>query len=272
MKEIFTKAFTYSYFGKLTKIKLILTCLTILVLPIIFFLSPNHPFIVFLYYFIFLIIFCFAYGKKSSKEKDFFAYDILFNYLNQFLHIFLLITYATFCTLFSFKEYLKLEKIETPLSHILTWILGISFIIYMLLIGIFAIFLLNLLFFIILKYIFPNTLESKTPIEKVKLKDISSFLTLDEQITYLGLTIVHSTFFFIGVAFYSITLLQIDNSIDNITYLQSLVTWSKEKEIISLGNFLGLLSIIIAILSISIPSQVKLKTKAIDLKNSSPKL
>ncbi|MFY0517837.1 hypothetical protein ACOMCU_08385 [Lysinibacillus sp. UGB7] len=272
MKEALIKAFAYSYFGKLTKVKLCLSCLAILILPIVFFLSPNHPIIVFPYYVIFLILIFFAYRIKSSKENNFFAYDILFNYLNQFLHVLLLITYVTFCTLFTFREHINLKNIETSLSTILTWILGSSFIIYMLLLGIFLVFLLNLLFFIILKSIFPNTLESKTLVEKVKLKDISSFLTLDEQITYLGLSIVHLTFFFTGVAFYSIALLQIDNSINDINFLQSLVTWSNDNQIISLGNLLGLLSIMITVLSLSIPSQVKLKTKAINLKNSSLQL
>lgn len=272
MKETFNKAFTYSYLGKLNRVKLILSSLTIVILPIVFFLSFNYSFLVVIYYIIFYILILFAYGKESSIEKEFFTYDILFNYLNQTLHILLLITYVIFCSLFSFKKYINIKEIEPFLSPVLTWFVGIAFIFYMLLLGISIIFILNFLFFFILKYIFPNTLESKVSVEKIKLKEISDFLTLDEQITYLGLSIVHLTFFLTGVAFYSIALLQIDNSVNDINYFQALVTWSKDNQIISLGNLLGLLSIMITVLSISIPSQVKLKTKAINLKNSSSKL
>lgn len=269
MKETFNKAFTYSYFGKLNKVKLILMCLTTVILPIVFSLSFNFLISVIIYYIIFYILISVAYRKELSTEKIFFAYDIMFNYLNQTLHILLLIIYVIIYSTPYFINYINIKEIESFLSPILTLFVVITFIICMLLIGISIIFILNFLFFFILKYIFPNTRESKVSVKKVKLKEISNFLTLDEQITYLGLSIVHLTFFLTGVAFYSLALLQIDNSINDINYFQALVTWSENSQIISLGNLLGLLSIMITVLSISIPSQIKLKTKAINLKNSS---
>ncbi|WP_427108396.1 hypothetical protein [Lysinibacillus xylanilyticus] len=99
------------------------------------------------------------------------------------------------------------------------------------------------------------------------MREMSCYLTIEEQIGYFLTLTLHLFLYFGVVIYFSLWLLQIDNTINDISYLDGLVKWSNKNQIISLGNSLGIASIIITMLTVSVPVQMKLHSKALKRKN-----
>lgn len=260
MKNIVNNTNNFAVLGKMSFHEKTLLFLVTFFLPIILLFYPNGILI-----FLYLILFAYfeyalgdKYFKKSNEHPYGYKYVLL---LMQVLHILLL----SGCALLIIFPLLKIN--DEIVNILLSLIFTLIFILYMLISVAVLFYIGNFIFFFILKLIFPNQFQTNQKEEILSLREMSYYLTIEEQIGYFLISILHLFLYFGAVIYISIWLLQIDNTINGIVYLDQLVKSSNDNQIISLGNSLGIASIIITMLSVSVPVQMKLHSKVLNRKN-----
>ena len=138
----------------------------------------------------------------------------------------------------------------------------LSLFIYLGIVLVFVLYILNYLFFAILKTVFPNESHNSSKTEFISLRELSMHMTLETQIIYLLITLIHLTLYFCFVLYILFYLITIDNTINGEEYFVDLVEWITKNEVISFGNSIGLVSVILTIISITTPNQIKLYKNA----------
>ncbi|MFJ7731540.1 hypothetical protein ACIQXF_06545 [Lysinibacillus sp. NPDC097231] len=260
MKNIINNTKNYAVLGKMSFYEKSLLFLVTFILPIILLFKQDEK-LIFLYLFLFV---CWEnalgdkYFKNSNEHPYGYKYVLL---LMQILHLFLIFGLSILIIIFILK--INYEIVTIIITLLFTFI----FVLYMLISVVVMFYIGNFLFFFILKMIFPNQFKTNQKEETLSLREMSCYLTIEEQIGYFLTLILHLLLYFGVVFYFSLWLLQIDNTINDISYFDGLVNWSYTNQIISLGNSLGIASIIITMLSLSVPVQMKLHSKVLKRKN-----
>lgn len=121
-----------------------------------------------------------------------------------------------------------------------------------------SILLLNLLFFIFLKLIFPYDNGNNSEVSTYKLKELSPFMSLPTQVAYLLLRIFY---FFIYLIFVSMVfgwIAKISNEKSENNRIATIEDWFVNSGFITLGNTVGILSLLLTLLTITIPISYRL--------------
>lgn len=215
---------------------------------------------------IYLLLFvCWENGLGDKYFKYTKEHPLGYNFvilLMQAMHLLIIVGYSSLAMV-------NIIRISSEvITFFITTLFALCFILYMLISVAVIFYIGNYLFFFILKCIFPNQLEIESETNYLSLREMSSYLTIEEQIGYFITIILHLISYFGVVLYVTLWLLQINNTINGISYFTELVKWSIKHQIVSLGNGLGIASIIITLLSLSVPAQMKLHSKAIKRKNN----
>lgn len=115
-----------------------------------------------------------------------------------------------------------------------------------------------------LKIVFPNQLPSTGNKKWIPLRQLSDSMTVDTQIAYFLISILHLLIYFSIVFYVMIYLLNFDKNISSMEYFSQLLDWAMRNNVVSFGNTLGIASIVITLISITYPAQMKLYTKAVE--------
>lgn len=230
-------------------------------------------------------------GKLSEKQIMFFLIAFLgpiflfvFNDANYLYKFFtLLITFSS--TLMLIVHYWKHKKINKfPLKY--SWVIHLqllllillipitvyknsNFLIYPTLVFLFA-FLFNIGIFLyyISNIFYMNSLKKRFPFEKkekeeiqISNRNLSRYINLEQQKIYFNLQIGNFLIYFIVVSFLTLLLMKqylilLNASTDVFT------SWLIRQENVSLFNMVSLISLTIAIYSVTIPTQSKIIKKA----------
>lgn len=149
---------------------------------------------------------------------------------------------------------------EIPIT---TWVLlYIGILLYLLIIIIATLTILNLAFYILLKFLFPFEIKSSLQPHNIPIKELSRYMTINDQIAYFVVAIFNGTLIGVtiifGVEYLSryLNKRSVDES-NGISFFQFM-----NDEWFSLGTIIGILSVIIALLSVSIPIQNKIYNSA----------
>lgn len=121
---------------------------------------------------------------------------------------------------------------------------------------------INIIFYIGLKIVFPNENEEIIENRSFTFREISSFMSLQNQVAYFILSIVHSLIYLTVVAFVFGCIAHFNNEKTNNEVIKKLEVWIVNSDLISIGNTLGLISIILTLLTITVPFQTKIINKA----------
>ena len=126
--------------------------------------------------------------------------------------------------------------------------------------------LINLIFYIVLKWIFPYEIKPSVQSHDISLKNLSKFMLLSDQISYLIVALLNVSLI-VGTAVFGVE--HLSRYIDKRNEAKSEV----EPEVLSilsfmnpewfsLGTSMGILSVVIALLSIFLPVQKKIYDSA----------
>lgn len=122
--------------------------------------------------------------------------------------------------------------------------------------------ILNLLFYVGLKIIFPKDNGETVVHPNIKLKDLSPYMNLQQQIAYFILSIlnflIHITVAIYVIGFVPLTI----EEYNDITFFAEFRNWYKEIQAGSLSIILSLISVIMGVLSISFRAQMKIYNEA----------
>ncbi|EGA88421.1 hypothetical protein GPDM_15079 [Planococcus donghaensis MPA1U2] len=124
-------------------------------------------------------------------------------------------------------------------------------------------FVLNLIFYIFLKYLFPHDNGIKGVVTSYKLQELSSYMSIPNQVVYLVLRIFYSIIYitFLIIVFGWIARITEKTSENNI--IASIETWLVDSGLVSLGNTIGVLSIILTLLTITLPFSYRIINEAV---------
>ncbi|TQR21235.1 hypothetical protein [Psychrobacillus vulpis] len=238
---------------------------------IILFLTAIFPLIVYTkyqlwFYLIFISLFISAFlsirEKRSSGEfKKVYGFSLL--YVGA--------VSIQFLVLIVFGLGLAFGNSLTSFNYPIIVLITIIAIIYIFFIVGFLLYFLNYIFLMILKLIFPNQLTKMENEEWLSLREISGYMTLETQISYLLITILHLLIYLSGVFYIMMCLLIYDNTINTNVYFVDLVKWAVDNNVVSFGNTLGIISIVLTLISITYPAQIKLYFKAVETRRESTK-
>ncbi|MDN7228179.1 hypothetical protein QWY15_12800 [Planococcus sp. N064] len=134
---------------------------------------------------------------------------------------------------------------------------AIIFFIYVYLTILVLLIIINLIFFIMLKQLFPYEEGEQSSRIKVDIKELSKFMSISDQVAYTVYSIVVVLVIFIMTIFIVKFLLNGFSLNESKDITGNMFSWF-ESDLYTVGNFFGLLSIAIALLSITIPSQTRI--------------
>lgn len=123
--------------------------------------------------------------------------------------------------------------------------------------------ILNLIFYISLKHLFPYDNGVTGAVTGYKLRDLSPYMSLPNQVVYLLLRLFYFVIYiiFLIIVFGWITKFTLKTSGNNI--IASTEKWLVDSGLISLGNTIGVLSIILTLLTITLPFSYKIINEAV---------
>lgn len=122
-------------------------------------------------------------------------------------------------------------------------------------------FALNFFYMIVLKLYFPNEFNKKEETQSWTLKRLSRGMDLDMQKRYMDLSIINVTLYFCVFSYFIIWSAQfLPESSDPV--MNNIAQWAKSLKQLTFFNWIGLFSLLIAIFSITIPTQIKMEDKA----------
>ncbi|MFF3102197.1 hypothetical protein [Viridibacillus arvi] len=255
--DYFKKVNNLSLLGQLNSWEFIIIFLTI-ISPILLYIENWFRF-----YLIIISIFISAMLSIIDKRKNGEIKKIYFSYwLFTAANIVQLLAFIVFLVILIFRDNLTFIKLITTVLVSLIIIFYIIFIVGILF------YILNYVFFMIMKLIFPQHSPVVGRKEWKSLKDISGNMTVNDQIAYLIITILHLLIYFSVVFYLMISFLTIENNIKNVEYFVGFVQWAEKNQVVSIGNTLGIASIVLTLISITYPTQMRIYSKGIETKEN----
>lgn len=141
-------------------------------------------------------------------------------------------------------------------------VFSIGMILYFLMCISLVIFILNVVFWIGLKFVLPYETTDALTKRDVPLKELSKYMPLNDQVIYFMIMVLH--FFMrqgIALYIYLLVLIYSKETTQNVNFAD-FINKIKSFEIISVGNLLGLISILIAIVTVTLQAQLKIEKSA----------
>lgn len=125
-------------------------------------------------------------------------------------------------------------------------------------------FTLNLIFYIILKFLFPFDNGIKVDSINYKLKELSPYMSLPSQIAYLLLRIFYIILYFVFISMVFGWVAKFDEKNSENNTIATIEIWIVNSGLISLGNTLGVLSIILTLLTFTLPFSYRIISEAVN--------
>lgn len=166
---------------------------------------------------------------------------------------------SSFLVLFSMIVFLLLVKSGLSINNLISFfIILIGFLAFLTVLCISSLLTLNILFFIVLKFIFPQDNGTSGEVLTYRLKDLSPFMSLPNQVAYLLLRIFYFILYliFISMVFGWIAKFSDENSRNS--EIATIEKWIVNSGLITWGNTMGILSIMLTLLTITIPISYKI--------------
>lgn len=229
--------------GKIEKIDIILLIIILLYLPILPFVLDNK-----LLLFIFIIVWLVINRALWKRYNNLNKMPFLFKILN---HIIIIIFVDFILIMASF--YLNSK----------TWLIITSLIFSYLYLSIFMIllyYIVDLIYFLMLKTVFPEEKDKKTKYKPSK-KELSKFIELENQMKYLNV-IVLEFFMYIFISIYFLCLVFKFNILTSNTSLDIINEWANRQDYLTIFNGISLISLIFALYTITFPWKNKIINRA----------
>ena len=162
-------------------------------------------------------------------------------------------TYSIFLTLLILLITFILLFVKNQILHSYGVIINLFAYIYIF--GIYVYFLLNLIYIYLLKKVFPQEGEmKKNQFDKISLKKLSSYIDLEKQKLYFSLGLINTTIYLLFVFYVMLFLIKVINA-NQMGIIESFSYWVKDQEWLSMFNGISVLSLLIAIYTITFAAQ-----------------
>lgn len=234
-------------------------------------------------------------GKLNNKEALMFIFTflsgliiiILLFFYNLFSPLFLLpILFTTICLvvstnkkkkckypigyiallylmLLSFSILLLVSLIEN--SIIVSSVLIITILAYINVLGIFVYYVMNVLYFWGLKKMFPyekiNEVEQREQINPIARKKLSKYIAFDKQIIYYNINLINIIAYFLFVFYWLVFFIKYTEG-DHVKTLGIFSDWAKGQDWVNFSNSISIVSLLLAVYSITFPLQNKIIIEA----------
>ncbi|AXI08232.1 hypothetical protein CUC15_04300 [Oceanobacillus zhaokaii] len=233
-------------------------------------------------------------GKLNNKE----ALTLLFTFLYGLL-ITLLILNSIFSPLFLLPILLtniclvvsrnKKKKREYPVGYIpllylmllsisalllvfllnnqiiITWVLIMTILLYINILVIFVYYVMNVVYFWGLKKMFPyekiNEVEQREQINPISRKKLSKYIALDKQIIYYNIILINIIVWFLFNFYWLVFFTKYPEG-DHVKTLGIFSDWAKRQDWVNFSNSISIVSLLLAIYSITFPLQKKIIKEA----------
>lgn len=244
VRNAIIKGYGYSIASKLSLLELSLIMISLL-MPILYYL--NNVYVIFLYIGVVISVILTIkdqYNEEKKKWSNFYKNTFRASISLQFINI---------IVLFIFSKGMELSGLIALslglVNYLLIWISLI-------------IFILNIVFWGILKFIFPFENTDELTKRNIPLKELSKYMSINDQVIYFIIMVLHFVMRH-GIAVYIYFLVLINSketqvSIDFLKFIEKI----ESLEIVSMGNLLGLLSILLAIATVTLQAQLKIEKSA----------
>lgn len=245
------RGFKLSWLYKVSISEVLFILFTVILIPILIYMEVSEIF----YIFYFMIIISLFLSKRDYRKKNDFKYPSL-------------IKLASNCSMLLQLAFLVIIFLSNVLSNIMErfedfvlFTLGLLVFLYGYIAILVIIIFINLIFFIVLKFNLPNEEKSNNERREVALSRLSQYMRLSDQVAYTlygvitGLAIAILTLFIVN--FISAMFPVNEGSEINTSMFPFIGA-----NLYTLGNFLGLLSLTITLLSITVPRQTKIYNEA----------
>lgn len=244
IKNAILRGYSYSTASKLSLVEIAIIIVSIL-LPIIYYINNTYLILIYISIVISMIL--------SIKDKYFEKNKVWSNFYRNSFFAILSLQFLNIIVLFVFsKEFEIMGLITLSLGLINYLFLSVSLII----------FILNIVFWIILKFIFPFETTDELKMNDVPLKELSKYMSLNDQFIYFTIMILHFLMRQgIAIYMYLLALIYSRSTQENKGFLK-FIEKIESLEIVSVGNFLGLSSILIAIATVTLQGQVRIEKSA----------
>lgn len=245
------KGFNLSWLYKVSVSEILFVLFTVILIPFLIYIKVNEIFHVFY----FMIITSVFLSKRDHRKKNKFKYPSFVKWASNCSIVLQLAFLAII-----FFDNVVINIMDKYQDFILS-IFGLLVFLYGYIAILVIIIIMNLIFFIQLKFNLPNEEKFNNERREVAFSDLSQYIRLSDQVAYNLYAVIT------GLAIGIMTLF-IVNSISNMFSLnkESEINTSLfpfiEADLYTLGNFLGLLSLTITLLSITVPLQTKIYNEA----------
>lgn len=193
------------------------------------------------------VIYLMKKNRSKSQTPLYFKWYLISTLLFQFLLTMLLL-------LKSLDYQMSLSEVVYALVISFTLCFGLSnILIYPAIIWIW-------IYYALLKFFFPKERPAEIE-EHIAIKKLSKYLTLFQQKLYLNLFLITTLVYVVAVLYTVLTFMKY-NSINN-SIFESIFGNKEISELFNLGNWLGIVSLALAVFSITIPLSRKIYTTAL---------
>lgn len=160
--------------------------------------------------------------------------------------------------------FLLLIFLEININNpILFLIIMFLFLGYISVLFLFLLFIINYVFYIILKSVFPFDNGISGEVVNYKLKELSPYMSLPNQIAYLLLRFFYLIIYLLSVSVVFGWIAKLTDKTSENSTIAAIEKWIVNSELISLGNTIGIFSIILTLLTITIPLSYKIINDAV---------
>ncbi|TYS69754.1 hypothetical protein FZC76_05835 [Sutcliffiella horikoshii] len=147
-------------------------------------------------------------------------------------------------------------------SIIFSYGLTIPLFAYLYIIGIILFYVLNIIFIVLLKMMFPQEGEMiKKESNIISLKKLSKYIDIDTQKIFLSLSLINVFLYLFFILFAMLLVIKHIDS-EQIGSIENLSIWVKRQEFVTFFNGISILSLMIGIYTITFPAQSKIINEA----------
>lgn len=244
------KGFAFSWLANKSIPELLLFTSTVLV-PFILLTEIEGLYIIH-FVCILSIILTLKHNNFFSRENHTFPFRI-FSYISIGIQ---LLSHVFMVVVIFFNEMIQ------ELNSTTNFFLYILVLLYLIMLLISTLAIINLCAYIILKFIFPSEIESSAPPQNISLKEISTHMTISDQIGYLVLALFN-VLLITGTSIFGVELLTryLYRRAQGDSKSVSVFSFISD-EWFSIGTSIGIISVVITILSVSAPKQNEIYNEA----------
>lgn len=257
--KAFEKGFSFSWIANKSIPEVSLYIYTLLI-PFVLITQSGICYVLYFYFFLTILL--------ILKDNGFYKERHTFNVKSSFA---ILVTIQLLGHIFMILILFYTEMLQD--MTVIIWVqlfTGISLYLAVLLISVLAI--LNVLFYVLLKFLFPSEINSSVQPHNIALKELSKYMTINDQIAYF-IVAIFNVVMIGGTIIFGLENLSryLDGRSVSESNGVSLFAFVND-DWFSLGTTIGILSVVIALLSATFPIQNKIYNSAHEkYKNASEK-